>query len=392
LSTVTLVSWQDVWDAFRRKDLRQALYDAGDVVMADCLLNLHGSEHRQRRRLENRLFRREVFRHWEDQILRSTIGTTLEPFVAAGSGDLVAIGYRLAMNLTATIAGLDVDPSDPAQTDELHGIVAKLSEGATLVHSTRDHDEVNAEVLESLEALDADFLAPAAALRRSSLDSESHHDVLTVLIRNEDDLELSHETVRREVGFYLQAGAHSTANALVHTFDHFHRWCHDQHVDVTEAGQDLALLQSALYESLRLHPASPVAWRRAEADIELSSGKTLESGDLVELDLVSANQDPAAFGPDAADFDPHRRLPEGIPAWGHSFGGGIHACIGQELDGGVPFEETGDGEPLFGTVAVMLTTLLGHGARPDPDDPPRLSTASTRAHYESYPVQIGLPA
>ena len=48
--------------AYREKDLRQALYDAGEVVMADVLVNLHGDEHRARRRLENRLFRRDTHR------------------------------------------------------------------------------------------------------------------------------------------------------------------------------------------------------------------------------------------------------------------------------------------------------------------------------------------
>ena len=53
---VTITGYEDARDAFRQKHLRQALYDAGEVVMADVLVNLHGDEHRSRRRLENRLF------------------------------------------------------------------------------------------------------------------------------------------------------------------------------------------------------------------------------------------------------------------------------------------------------------------------------------------------
>ena len=56
---VTIATYHDARDAYREKQLRQALYDAGDVVMADVLVNLHGDEHRSRRRLENRLFRRD---------------------------------------------------------------------------------------------------------------------------------------------------------------------------------------------------------------------------------------------------------------------------------------------------------------------------------------------
>ena len=41
------------------------------------------------------------------------------------------------------------------------------------------------------------------------------------------------------------------------------------------------------------------------------------------------------FGADAADFDPRRPLPDGVAPYGLSFGSGMHACIGQDLAGGV---------------------------------------------------------
>ncbi|MSW46633.1 MAG: cytochrome P450, partial [Actinobacteria bacterium] len=42
---VTITSYEEAREAFRQKHLRQALYDAGDVVMADVLVNLHGDAH-----------------------------------------------------------------------------------------------------------------------------------------------------------------------------------------------------------------------------------------------------------------------------------------------------------------------------------------------------------
>ena len=56
---------EDALAVLRRKSMRQALYDAGAPVMADCLLDLHAEAHRDRRRLENRLFRRATFEHFE---------------------------------------------------------------------------------------------------------------------------------------------------------------------------------------------------------------------------------------------------------------------------------------------------------------------------------------
>jgi cytochrome P450 len=115
-TTITVSDYGVVRDAFRRKELRQALYDDGADVMADCLLTLHGDSHRARRRLENRLFRRDVFTRWERQVLGTTVDDALAPFVAEGRGDLLPIGYRTTMNLTAFIAGVDRPHGPPDET------------------------------------------------------------------------------------------------------------------------------------------------------------------------------------------------------------------------------------------------------------------------------------
>ena len=59
-SVITVSTFAEAREVYRQKSLRQALYDAGDVVMADVLVNLHGAQHRDRRRLENRLFRKDT--------------------------------------------------------------------------------------------------------------------------------------------------------------------------------------------------------------------------------------------------------------------------------------------------------------------------------------------
>lgn len=385
MATVRLAGWTEVREAFRRRELRQGLYDAGEVVMSDCLLNLHGVEHRDRRRLENRLFRRSVFEHWEHEVLASTIEATLDPHRTAGAGDLVTIGYALAMNLTATIAGLDVDPTDGERTTALFEIVSKLSEGATMAHSTRDPAELIAEVEVALDRLDAEFLTPAIAARE---DAPDRPDVLSILLANVDGLGLTPESIRREIGFYLQAGAHSTANCLVHSFNLWWEWSLAQGLDPFAI--DMELLQRVVHEGLRLYPASPVAVRRAVEDIELAGGACVAHDELVELDLMSANRDPDVFGLDAEDFNPDRSLPDGVPLWGHSFGGGIHSCIGRELDGGVPAADrtAADSAPLYGTVAVMLAALLDSRFEPDPDNPAEPLATSTRPHHGAYPVRV----
>ena len=401
MQTITLDGYADVREAFRRHDLEQALYDAGGVVMADSLLVLHGADHRRRRRVENRLFRRGTFRYWEKAFLRDVVRDTLAPFAAAGRADLVELGYRTIMNLTAMVAGLDQPTGSVAETDALYRFAKKFSEGATLVHSTRDPDEVRAEVQAALEEFDALFLQPSIERRRRLLErlgagevteDDLHRDVLTALLRNWDELGIDRDVLRRECAFYLQAGSHSTADAFAHAADDFFAWTRRDPRAAEQARQEPAVLQRCVYETLRLHPASPVAQRRALAPISLRGGVEIPDGAFVVLDLAAANRDPQVFDhPDV--YDPLREVPPEVPRWGHAFGGGMHACIGTELAGGVPAPDdpTPDQahEQVLGTVTLMLEALLTAGARPDPDAAPQRDPHSARDHFASYPVVFG---
>ena len=401
MQTITLDGYADVREAFRRHDLEQALYDAGGVVMADSLLVLHGADHRRRRRVENRLFRRGTFRYWEKAFLRDVVRDTLAPFVAAGRADLLELGYRTIMNLTAMVAGLDQPTGSVAETDALYRFAKKFSEGATLVHSTRDPEQVRAEVQAALEEFDALFLQPSIERRRRLLEQlgageiaedDLPRDVLTALLRNWDELGIDRDVLRRECAFYLQAGSHSTADAFTHAADDFFAWTRRDPRAAEKARQEPAVLQRCVYETLRLHPASPVAQRRALAPISLRGGVEIPDGAFVVLDLGAANRDPRVFDhPDV--YDPLREVPAEVPRWGHAFGGGMHACIGTELAGGVPAPDdpTPDQahEQVLGTVTLMLEALLTAGARPDPNAAPQRDPHSARDHFASYPVVFG---
>jgi cytochrome P450 len=268
------------------------------------------------------------------------------------------------------------------------------------VHSTRDHAEVRAEVADALERFDTRFLRGSIERRAALLarhaagelpEDELPPDVLTVLLRNQDDLDLPPEVVRREVAFYLQAGSHSTANAFTHTMDEVFGWCAAHPEDRPRVLEDRLFLQRCAHEALRLYPASPIALRTALAPVQLRSGTEVPEGATVVLDLMSANRDPSVFGDDAGDFNPYRPLPDGVTPWGHSFGAGTHACIGMELDGGLDPAQTRDdpGDHLFGTVTTLAAAVLAGGARPDPDRPAVKDPDTSRPHFAAYPVIFG---
>jgi len=393
-NVITVSSYEGARDAFRQKHLRQALYDAGEVVMADVLVNLHGEDHRARRRLENRLFRKDVQARYERELFPPIVEESLAPHRAAGRAELVSLSHQLMMNLAAATAGVDRPEGTVEETLRLYAYLMTFIEGATLAHYTGDREAKRAEVAVALAGFDTEFLQPSVQRRRAALDrlaagavteADLPQDVLTVLLRNQDDLDLQPDVVLRETCFYLLAGAHTSATAFVRTL-HAVFGAGDE--VVARATADPGFLQHCVHETVRLHPSSPVAMRWALEDLELADGRRVAAGDKVVIDLLAANRDPAAFGPDAEAFAPDRELEPGVARWGLSFGLGMHACIGQELAAGrdrLGLEP--DDDHLHGLVTVAAAAVLATGGRPDPDDPPELDPASARGYWSRYPIR-----
>ena len=42
MNVLTVTTYNEAKEVYRHKDFRQALYDAGEVVMGDVIINLHG--------------------------------------------------------------------------------------------------------------------------------------------------------------------------------------------------------------------------------------------------------------------------------------------------------------------------------------------------------------
>lgn len=388
----TLTEFRSCEAALRNVDLKQAMYDAGKVVMEDVLLVLHGEEHAKRRSVEVRIFRRNFFSHYEREVFPRTLEQTLEPYVAARGGDLIELGYRVTVNLTADFAGIDRPLKTAEESEALILLVKKFSEGATLVHSTRDTSEVEAEVRGALNVFEKQFLLNSIVRRQALIAAGDEdalpRDVLTVILRAQNELQLTPQQLVREIAFYMQAGAHSTANSIVHALDEIYRW----------AGNNLArrgrleapeFVQRCVHESLRLHPASPVAWRTATCPMQLTEEIAVETGQRVVLDLFTANRDPSLFGQAADQFDPDRAIPTGLLASGLTFGVGLHTCLGRELDGGVSVRPGSDpATHQYGIVALVVMRLLKLGARLLEDDPPTPDPKTLRPNWDRYPVEF----
>jgi cytochrome P450 len=392
-TVITITGYDEARDAYRQKSLRQALYDAGEVIMADVLVNLHGAEHRDRRRLENRLFRRDTFELYERELFPPIIAETLAPEIAAGRAELVDLGHRMMMNLAALTAGVDRPEGTAEETRHLYRYLMLFIEGATLGFYTGDREAKAAEIRADLHRFDEEFVTPSILRRTAMLDAgeELPKDVLSVLLANEDALHLPHDVVVREVAFYLLAGAHTSATAFTRVLHYVFTWLADHPGDAELARTDRLFVQRCTHETVRLQPSSPTAARWALDDVELKTGTVIPKGAKVVIDLASVNRDTSVFGDDAAEFNPHRILPDRVPAYGLSFGLGMHACIGQDLAAGLLFDESSTMEGhLFGLVPEAVQMMFDHHVRPDPDDPPEMDPSTTRPYFGRYPVLLGV--
>ena len=370
--------------------LIQSMYNECDVLMDRVLLTLHGEAHAHRRAIEWRLFRRDFARYYEREVYPATLAQTLAPYLASGRMDLPEFGFRVNINLSSDIAGIDRTEGSESETSALVAYTRKFSEGATLFHSTRDKNVVRGEVANALQAFKEQFFEPSKTRRECLLhriaagqlaEESAPRDILTVLLANRDEQDLNDDMILREVAFFMQAGSHSSANALTHCFHEITQWCLTHPEDRARLATDDEFLQRCVHESLRLHPASNVAWRTASEPFTLADGTDIPAGGTVIIDLMSANLEPELFGEDAASFNPHREIAHRIPPFGLTFGIGIHTCFGRDIAGGLGQTKDAAQAPHIGTLSNLLKSLLANHARPDPEAPPVADTATERPNW-----------
>jgi len=392
-----IADWPLAREAYRSRYLRQGLYDGG-VVMDNVLINLHSTEHRDRRRLENPLFRRDVLFEYERTSFPAVLAARLQLHFVAGRLDLLPFGHGVMLELASVNAGIDLDIGNAEASSQLSQQLLLFIDGARILHYTGDKAAKEREVADALRNFDEQFVAPAIERRRALLqardageinDAGVPRDILRVLLENTEGLDLDESTVVRETAFFLLTGASTSAAAMTQTLHNIFGWIRTHPADEARLANDPTFVQRCILETLRLAPISPIAARWATANFALSDGSEIQKGDRVHIDMGAANRDPSIFGSDAGEFRPDRELPDDVPRAGVSFGHGQHHCIGQELAVGVePDLDDGFEHRLFGLVGVVVQELMRLGARPDPDHAPVTDDSSQRGNFIHYPVVL----
>ncbi len=390
--------YHDVEHALRINDLKQSLYDEGKILMDKVLVTLHGDEHRQRRSIESQLFRKNFFRVYESQVFPSLLSETLDQFLTGSSLDLKELGYRIMVHLSLSFAGIDRVESTVEEADAQHRLLIQLGQAATIGQFKGDREPIFQEIREAIDEFRERFFLPSRARRLALIndyragnisEEDLPRDILTILLMHDEELAMPDELMVREVAFFYLAASHTSVHTLVHATNELLKWCEKTGQTPTHVVADPHQLQRFVLESMRLHPSSPEAWRRAEADITLANGQVVPTGDKVVIDLQTANRDTTVFGEDAADFNPLRTIEGRVSRAGMSFGGGMHVCLGMNLVAGTMLREGETPNPdnhQFGTITLIIKELIERGMRPNPDSPPTKIEASERDVWATYPV------
>jgi cytochrome P450 len=408
LSTeITLRRYSDVRAALSNKDLTRSLdfekYEAGNITEGTLSL-LHGNEHRDRRRVENQLFRRATLEFYEQVLFPEIVEDTLRRFVFTDPpvADLMEIGGLLTVVLSARTAGIDFDLDSLQQRRRLGEFLHLFALSGAIDVAKRDPEEIKAEMRAALAAFDVEF-ARASRQRRERLlerfyageitESELPADAFTTLLRarREGSVEMNDALLLREIRLFFGAGAHTSTQTLTNTFDQIFAWCEDHSQDWERLGADLYFAQRAVQEALRVRPTNPMIHRRAQTDTVVGDHEVPE-GTIVLLDTIAANTDPDVYGPDAAEYNPHRLASKDAAPWGMSFGHGMHLCIGRTHAVGLPVgadESEAAADHLYGLVPMAVQALARHGIARDPERPPQRDTQTERwTRWAHYPVRF----
>ena len=404
MSIINVTGFKDAQQTLSLPDLKQALYDEGAALMHRVLVTLDGDEHRRRRFMEMKIFKKDFFAFYETEVLPPVVRETLQPFVATGAADLVEVAYHCMIGLTADFAGIDRPLRVAHETADLVRLLRIFGTAATIgqfTGSREEADALKAEISAGMAEFERDYFGPSVARRTELLarwraaeigEESLPRDILTLLLRDDDQLNLPRDMILRETAFYFLAGAHTSVHSLSHAMHEIFTLCLRDPLERQHLLDDPLFLQRCVHESFRLHPASPISKRRPLCPVHLPQGVDAGPEDTVVVDLYRANRQAEQFGDDAREFNPYRsKLPPHMP-YGLTFGVGVHSCLGKNLAAGdLPKASTDPGKHQYGTVTLLARELLRHGAMRDPAAPPQQDLTTERETWTRYPIVFRAP-
>jgi cytochrome P450 len=391
----TATSYMDAVDVLRNPKLLALIHDGTEQFRGGTVRQIDGPVHKHRRRTMGTLLRGEGDDWFRNTVLLPTIARNLDAVLATRSADglaradMVVFVRRAFFQLAASLIGLQgVDDLDFAE--HLRVFCDPINKAMRSWYESGDRDAIMARGISVMEEFRKRYFEPAyehheelvAQVNRGERSAdELPHDLLTLVAKGEDP-ELASDrslALREAVTDMINAGTFSSAFTLLHSLAEMLGWFND-HPEDGHRRLDPEFLYGGVAEALRLHPVVPMLWRLAEEDVTLTSGMRFQRGDVIAVDVRSANRDGDTFGLDANTFDPRRPATPGVNAYGLTFGTGRHMCFGLPLILG----SLGSN----GSHVQMLRSMFEADIALDPDDLP-VPPAGELALWDRFPVVFG---
>src|ERR1700754_12107 len=289
-----------------------------------------------------------------ESLVREFCVKELDPLIGFGGFDFIAdLGAMMPMRTIGYLLGIPEEHQ--ASIRDRNGAYIDIAKG-------REPGEVSQKIFEETIVMFAEFIEWRA--------EHPSDDLMTELLRAEIEepdgtkRPLSRTEVLSYTAMIAGAGNETTARLIG-----FMGQLLSDHPDQRrELAADHSLIPSAIEETLRYEPPSPVQARYVARDAELY-GRSIPEGSFMLLLNASANRDETQF-PDPDRYDIHR-------GGGHlSFGQGLHFCLGSAR------------ARREGRVAFEVVLKRGPDGEVDYDTPQRAITASVRG-WARLPVLLG---
>jgi cytochrome P450 len=313
-----------VWKGTRGSKLLRRILGPG-------LLTTEALVWRDRRRRAQARFRHEALAGMPAAVQRHS-DRLVADWQGGAEVDAMASLSRLALSVVCEVL-FGIDPGEDAErvhtalTEVLEGFLWMMTfpiEGVDRwpLPASRRHRAAVRELHAVVERL--------VARRRASGPLEG--DLLADWIRAADAGELSAEDLRAEVVTMLLAGHETTANAMSFTLALLATHPEEQaKVAAGLAENDLAPLERAFNEGLRLYPPAWVLARAVSDDLDLGP-TVVHAGAFLFVPIAAIHRDSRWWtDPDTFHPDRHLALSAGARAAFLPFGVGPRRCIGEHF-------------------------------------------------------------
>jgi cytochrome P450 len=302
------------------------------------ILCIDGTDHRRLRSLVNPSLTARAVERYRPAI-RGFLEQLWAPLAARGRCELIADFAKPYPALTiATVMGAPLSDA-PRLYDWSNWIQKQFAQDVI-----EQREQIEQAVLEFY-----DYAHGLLDARRG----DPGDDLISLLIAAEEDGDrLSDDELVNLVLNILVGGVDTTQSQLAHALRLFA--AHPDQWDLLASDPD-RYAEPAVWEVLRYEPITPFTARIALEDVEYR-GVTFPKDSLVMVSAVDANRDPAHWDePEAFDITAERAVKP------HTFGAGIHYCLGAnlarlELTEALAFLSQRmrglrlDGEPVYGSI------------------------------------------